>query len=423
MSTVNNDLQQQYEDSVDEWIFDSIKHGAKSFGELLMSLPSVYPAVALNSLRRLASSRRIGEQILTSIAGTVSQAAPTHTPRRPDPQQIQLPVPHPLDYDWRFGDEAIGHLTDVCLGLTRPGDCVTLLGVPSVFQMAGVLASSRQIVLIDANPTLAESLAATVPADWIKHCDLLQDPLPQIEAPVIILDSPWYEEHLTAFLWAASRLCALNGQILVSLPPVGTRPGIEQERTRLFDYAHKLGLIVTSFELAALPYASPPFELNALRAAGIFNFPKYWRRGDLAVFSKTQQLEISRPGRALVEDGVWSEENIGAVRLRIRQSDEINFADPTLISVVEGDVLPSVSRRDTRRVMADVWTAGNRIFACQGRNVLRWIIHAIATNRAPEVEIIGHLGRNLIDDEAILVSQAAHQITKLSEQEQYEYQP
>lgn len=421
MKPVSDNLQQQYENSVDEWVFDSIKQGSKTFEELLLSLPSVYPTVVLDALRRLASSQRIDEQSIAGITGTIRETAPIHNPQRPASKRVQLPVPHPLDYDWRFSDEALGYLTHLCLSLTRSGDGVILLGVPSVFQMAGVLASSRQIVLLDANSALVQSLAEAIPSGWIKQCDLLRDMLPQIEAPVMVLDPPWYEEHFTAFLWAASRLCALNGNILVGFPPIGTRPGIEYERTRLFEYAHMLGLILIRLEPAALPYISPPFELNSLRAEGVFNFPKHWRRGDLAIFSKAQHVEIPRPNLVLVENGAWSEETIGTVRLRIRQAGDISFADPTLISIVEDDVLPSVSRRDTRRSSVDVWTAGNRVFACRGRNVLRWITHAIATNNSPEAEVIARLRRSLTDDEAKLVSQTVHQITKLVEMEQHEY--
>ena len=74
MNTASDNLQQQYEDSVDRWVFDSIKHGVKSFEELLLSLPSVYPTVALDSLKRLTSSQRIGEHALASITGAIQIA-------------------------------------------------------------------------------------------------------------------------------------------------------------------------------------------------------------------------------------------------------------------------------------------------------------------------------------------------------------
>jgi hypothetical protein len=71
------------------------------------------------------------------------------------------------------------------------------------------------------------------------------------------------------------------------------------------------------------------------------------------------------------------------VRVRIRQPNLSGFADPSLVSVVPGDVLQSVSRRDSRRRLADVWTSGNRIFACQGRGVLQQILRAVAVGRSP----------------------------------------
>jgi hypothetical protein len=59
----------------------------------------------------------------------------------------------------------------------------------------------------------------------------------------------------------------------------------------------------------------------------------------------------------------WTERVLGRVRLRVRLGCDVAH-DPRLTRLVEGDVLPSVSRRDPRRVEARVWTSGNRVFGC-----------------------------------------------------------
>jgi hypothetical protein len=38
--------------------------------------------------------------------------------------------------------------------------------------------------------------------------------------------------------------------------------------------------------------------------------------------------------------------------------------------LVEGDILPSVSRRDLRRSQARLWTSGNRVFGCAAPSLL-----------------------------------------------------
>jgi hypothetical protein len=223
--------------------------------------------------------------------------------------------------------------------------------------------------LLDANPAVTNCfLEGTLEAQPFR-CDVTNDLLPALKAALVILDPPWYEEHMHAFLWAASHLCIVGGHLLVSMPQIGTRPGITQEWVRIMDWAQQLGLFLMQVEPGALPYITPPFERNALQAAGLYAITEEWRRGDLAVFLHAHQTNVSRP-RATHEDG-WAEEVLLGMRIRIRPQHEEGFQDPSLISSVRGDVLPSVSRRDQRRRFADVWTSGNRIFACQGRNVFQ----------------------------------------------------
>lgn len=93
---------------------------------------------------------------------------------------------------------------------------------------------------------------------------------------------------------------------------------------------------------------------------------------------------------------------------------------PSLISVVPGDVLQSVSRRDPRRQLADVWTLGNRIFACQGRGVLWQILEAMAIGRSPNEAVALALKRPLSFVAAELVSYATHQIINIISTEQKE---
>lgn len=422
MKSVNDDLEYQYNCSVDEWVLGAIQCGISSFEELILSLPSVYPTVAVDSLKRLTAAQKITGRVADTITKTICQAPSNRNDLRVAiSQENRLPFPHPLDFDWRFSTDAIHYLSKLCLECTKAGDHVALLGVPSVVQVTSDLMFLRQVVLLDANLTLTTALTKAIPAIGIQHCDLLKDPLPKIEAQAIILDPPWYEEYFHAFMWAANQLCAVNGTILASLPPVGTRPGIEQERSRLFEYTGTLNLVLTRLEQGSLPYASPPFESNALHALGVYGYPKYWRRGDLAIFSKTRTTTTSRPNLSLLAEAWWSEETIDTVRLRVRNPDGVNFDDPTLLPIIEGDILPSVSRRDLRRQSADVWSSGNRIFACRGRNVLYWILHAMAGKRPPEAEVEMRLQRSLTDEELSFIYRTQQQIIGLIKQEQHEY--
>src|SRR4051794_1274693 len=114
---------QSFGEIVDVWVQRALAHGVGTFDELLLSLPGVYPSTALHSLRRLAVIDSVASKILAQIV-TSENGRKSNT--RPVPHEISLPVPHPLDYDWRFSDEAIACLLTECKGLTEPGDSVAL---------------------------------------------------------------------------------------------------------------------------------------------------------------------------------------------------------------------------------------------------------------------------------------------------------
>ena len=168
-----------------------------------------------------------------------------------------------------------------------------------------------------------------------------------------------------------------------------------------------------------LPYSSPLFERNALKAEGICNVHSEWRRGNLVVFKKIQEVEIEPPETQQVND--WVEVFLQKVRIRLRGSSNQQFSDPSLKGIISGDILPSVSRRDPRRSLADVWTSGNRIFKCSGRNILLKILQALAINSSPQENVSNYLSRCLSCDELILVNKATEQIENILKIEQNEY--
>lgn len=203
------------------------------------------------------------------------------------------------------------------------------------------------------------------------------------------------------------------------MPPFGTRPGIEQEWIDTLDWAQKIGLTLIRLDKMALPYVTPLFELNVLKAEGLHTVPREWRCGNLALFSRSHQTEVPRPAVVLQEDE-WIEEVLLGVRVRVRQPDLSSFTNPSLVSIVPGDVLQSVSRRDPRRHLADVWTSGNRIFACHGRGVLQQILKAVAVGRSPYEAVAFALERPLSAKETELVCHTANQIINLVSTEQKE---
>jgi hypothetical protein len=268
-----------YTSLVEGSLLDAIGRGVTQFDELIASLPGVYPSIALDSLRRLVSTGKIPSWVLANAARHVRRRQARKSSAH---YRIVLPIPHPLDYDWRFSELATQRLLHRCFELTHPSDTVALLGTPSLLRAAIERNCPRQWILLDANPAVATCFVEGTPEAQAFRCDMITDPLPARKAALVILDPPWYEEHIRAFLWAASQLCMVGGHLLVSMPQAGTRPGIAQEWVRIMDWAQQLGLFLIQVEPGALPYITPLFEWNALQAEGLYAIPEEWRRGDLA---------------------------------------------------------------------------------------------------------------------------------------------
>ncbi len=415
---------EEFRSLVDYLVLNSIDSGMLDFSDLLISLPSIYPGTVLRSIDRLASAGNIRNQISQKIKESACSWKDQGRTRLISITESlsRLPVPHPLDYEWRFGREAISHILDRGLNLTRPEDVIVLFGVPSVFWEAIREGYPRRLILFETNRSMTEFFSGqNLHGGTVIPCDLMADDLPRISANLVISDPPWYEECVKSFLWSATLVCCQGGFMLLSTPPIGTRPGISREWKETVGWAENLGFALIEVIEGILPYVSPPFERNALKAEGLRRVPKGWRRGNLAVFERKCCPEIPRPRGCLTEQG-WIDETIQGIRFRLRRQDNAScFSDPCLEKIVDGDILASVSRLDARRASVDIWTSGNRIFKCRNTWAAQLIMKAIADGGSPDEKIVGTLGRPLTDDESVMVHIAENQLRSIVQSEQAEY--
>lgn len=407
---------QAFEISVEQWILDAIENGASTFEQLIKSLPSVDPIFVLDILQKTwPLSKNLKESFYTLIT-SAKQENTNFTHNR---HQKFLPPPHPLDYDWRFTDSTIEYLLQKSADLTPLDSTLILLGTPSLLWAGDKTTYKRNAMLLEANTAITNCLSQIVSSSQIVECDLLRDTLPNVSAESVIMDPPWYPEYIKAFLWDACHFCQINGHVLVSLPPIGTRPGIEREWNETLVWANLLGLKLIRVEELSLSYLTPLFEHNAFRVKGIYCVPQDWRRGNLAIFVRSSSTNVPRP-IAVVPEKEWLEVNLDSVRVRVRPWDNLEFSDPRLFSVIPNDILTSVSRRDPRRQLADVWTSGNRIFSCQGKGILWQVLDAVSRDCSPYLAVETMLGRVLQPKEYTLVSNAVEQVFNIINIEQKE---
>jgi len=184
----------------------------------------------------------------------------------------------------------------------------------------------------------------------------------------VLLDPPWYLDFMRPMLTAAAHACRPRGVVLVSLPPLATRPSAVADRHATISFAGRLGLELIENEESAISYDTPFFERNSLAAAGVHP-PPQWRRGDLVVFRKVRAL-TRLPLLVANHRRDWTEITIGRMRLFLKATGPARSDGAGLISLIDGDVIPTVSRRDPRRRKAEVWTSGNRIFRTDNPQLL-----------------------------------------------------
>ncbi|MES1181734.1 MAG: class I SAM-dependent methyltransferase, partial [Flavobacterium sp.] len=274
--------------------------------------------------------------------------------------------PHPLDFEWRNSAKTLDSLTDVLLKNNVEKENVLLLGMPSLFVSSFLKKVPQNVTLIEKNKPLLSTIAKYVD-ESSNHKIINEDIFTLNHTTVgkfnsVFMDPPWYPDHFYHFIWLASQCLEIGGVLGISIPPINTRPGVDQERIDWFSYCQKLGLCLESLDTQKLEYVMPFFEFNAFRSAGLENIQPFWRKGDFALFRKTDHKELPRPNTTNKEI-LWVEREIGEVRFRIKIEKHLKYPDTVVIDhLVNGDILPSVSSRDLRRQEANLWTTGNRIF-------------------------------------------------------------
>jgi hypothetical protein len=377
---------------VDSWVLNALAR-SRTLVELVSLLPGVVPSDVAKSLARIGAALPAGasEKLL----------------------RLPGPSPHPVDADWRFHPESHQYLTTVIQ--KHQAATVALLACPSLAEHCTEVA--RRVAVVDANDSWAEHLkgisveacwgdVGAVTGRWSAEFDL------------VVVDPPWYSIDFERFLTVAATIVRSRGTILLSWPAEGTRPGISADWEIVHERATALGLSCVSRERLALRYATPFFEARAMQAA-LLPVMSAWRRADVAIFVRNGKGSVDV---APYHSTQWLKTRFGSLDVRARRSNGISaIADPKLCNLIEGDVLPTVSRRDPRRDSAIVWTGGNRIFGCTRPDLLTAIAAGLSRGASGGTAVAQAVGRTLSVDEEEWAVEAEAQIRNLESSEAAEY--
>jgi len=300
-----------------------------------------------------------------------------------------LPLPHPLDYDWRFDAPTIRYLVSLVLQEAHMNKRVLLLGAPSIYRALTKYDDLKQTTLIDWSRELVDYLNAHTEAHHaaaVNH-DLLGGMLWEPEHPydVVVSDPPWYPEHYRAFLAQAAYALQVGGVVLLSLLPINTRDDALSHRHEILTAAYEMGLALQRLEDSTIDYEPSPFEVHSLNSVGL-HLPEGWHHGDLAVFRKFKAVDSDLLRDIL--DSVphhehgWHELLIDNRKLKLR--GPLDDDSPLLIRRIEpNDVLPTVGRGYERRADVDLWLWDNRVYAVTGKAVLWAALHQLVDKPMP----------------------------------------
>lgn len=280
-----------------------------------------------------------------------------------------MPVPHPLDYVWRFDDATIKMLLGRVTAASAPGETVAYLGTPMLHAAAQRAGDGRKHVLLDHDPRVVAEANVTKAGSAV-CVDLLGGNLPDVDARVAVADPPWYADECSVFVNAAARLLPEGGRLLVAFGSRLTRPSAAADLEAVIAAAGEDGLALECVSGGACGYLSPPFEQASLAHAGLAGIPGDWRRGQLLEFVS---VDPDRPPRRTMQVQDWLRIDIDEVPLRVRPTAPSAGAE-LMSSIIEGDQLISVSRRDTIREQVALWTSRNRVFGSRDAGRLAGVL-------------------------------------------------
>jgi hypothetical protein len=330
----------------------AVSAGARTLPEILRHLPGVFPLAVAEKMKMLG----------LSLEGSQGQ----HPMIGPETNKCDLSVkpdfllPHPLDYDWRFSQESLGTITNIIKKIKGKESGVFCFGCPSVSSYLRQQNWHGEVRLYDLNGSRHEEGGLSWSSYDYKAMSLANG--------VAVADPPWYQHQFKLFLWVMQQACAPGTDILLAVPPNGTRPGISAEMRELKKWCEKCGFIIISRQELVLPYVMPLFELNTLIAHGVRDAPLNWRRADLWHIQLVAKIEVKKPTHDKAIQ-TWEERQFGAVRVRFR-TDQYSGESLKLHPLGNGGFLGSVSSRDPLRRLATVVTSGGRFFACDNANGL-----------------------------------------------------
>lgn len=377
---------------VEELIITNISKGYHDIADIATQSGGIYPSELIPILNKLIEEGRIHKNERELYILTYPQK---------NCPQIILPEPHPLDFDWRFEPTSSKMILEYLIRENNYSNTILLLGSPSIFIEFTKLCDPPKVKLIDWNNELINYIskfeyhnnlscyALDLFDENIIDSNLYDIITDHKSVNIVFFDPPWYVNDYKIFLAHASKLVKVGGVVMVALLSLNARPNAYLDRYDIFFTAKKLGLHIEFIEKNRIAYQTPLFEQNSLQNEGI-RISKNWRYGDLVLFRKihesnayTNVLQSVKKNQK-IETKNWISFLIRGYKIKINSKDLDPDIEPELISLEKNDILPTVSRRYTKRSQIDLWLWDNRVYGLKGAIYFINALYSISNLEIPQ---------------------------------------
>lgn len=369
---------EKFYSEIDKIVLEIVKKHP-DFYFLMKKRNEIHPLDIMMALGRLHRSRKISSTMYRKVMKSAKDKGKVVLEN-----DNLLPVPHLLDYDWRFDNQGIERMISLInKNCKRDNKVIAFVGTPSLFKRCFSRGDIKNTyILIDKNADKHINYITRCSQNFLYFkCDIMNCQMTDIRADIVIMDPPWYLNYNKLFFEFANSLLTIGGKIICVLPPKYTRKNIEEELESLKQYIGDLGIITEHYFRNIVSYSTPPFERNVLKANGIYCLPKGWRTGDVLIARKVNETRVNiKP--IIIEESQWEEISIGSVKYKLKtnQNLEVKSADLAIEKIYINDIYPSVKRSmSINEKKINIWTSGNRVFYCNNIPLLYYVLLEYST--------------------------------------------
>lgn len=250
--------------------------------------------------------------------------------------------------EWYFTDETADSLAASVTG------AVLCVGTPTV--ATALRRTGKEVHLVDSSPWVSRRLDL----GGVKFlCADFESYFPERPFDCVVIDPPWYFPMMSEWLSLAASMIVPGGLLLFPLLDKDTRPSASLERQALVDLADRIGS--SEMHVGELRYSIPRFEYCAFLASGS-QLKRPWRCADLMELRVAASPERPRIRRRRSD---WIEFELGDQLVAVRRKPRglASTAGPILEGVpgLVDNTMDTVSRRDHRWKMIDVWFSNHRV--------------------------------------------------------------